>query len=325
MSEQQTQEQPKTKALKPQEAMRQDIEKMGPQFKAALPNHISVEKFQRVLQTAINSTPGLIEATKTSVLGACMKAAQDGLLPDGREGAIVTFTSNGVKQAQWMPMIGGILKKMRNSGEIASVTSQIVYENDQFDYYIDDEGEHISHRPLMFGERGKKLGAYSLLKTKDGAIYIECMDVKQIEAVKNVSRSKNGPWSGPFEEEMWKKTTLRRLSKRAPMSTDIEQQLHSDDDLFMPEKEVKGKATPVAPKTEALPPPAPTPVEAEIVEEAPPAPAPAPAKKTSSSLRDAVKKKEAAPPQQEEYDRPAIVEHMEEENELDRALSDETV
>lgn len=312
-----------TKAIKPVDQLKQSLQKMDTQFKAALPNHISVEKFTRVLMTAVSQTPALVEADRQSLFGSCMKAAQDGLLPDGREGAIVTFNSNGQKIAQWMPMTAGLLKKMRNSGEIASITSQIVYSGDDFDYYIDDEGEHISHRPKMFGERGERIGAYSLLKTKDGAIYIECMNAKQIADVKNVSRSKNnGPWSGPFEEEMWKKTTLRRLSKRAPMSTDVEQQLHSDDDLFMPEKEVKGKATAVE-KTALPPSPA---VEPEIVA-AEPEVTPAPVKK--SRLHDAVKKKEAPAephPSMEDapVDRPAIFAN-EEENELDQALNQDTV
>ena len=310
------------KAISPVDQLKQSIQKMDSQFKMALPPHIAVEKFTRVLMTAVSQTPALVEANRQSLFGACMKAAQDGLLPDGREGAIVTFnTKGGGKMAQWMPMVGGILKKMRNSGEIASVTSQIVYENDDFDYYIDDEGEHISHRPKMFGDRGKRIGAYSLLKTKDGAIYIECMDAKQIADVKNVSRSKDsGPWSGPFEEEMWKKTTLRRLSKRAPMSTDVETQIHRDDDLFMPEKEVKGKATPVS-KTEALPSPA---IEPEILP-AEPEKVAEPAK-TSSRLSKAVTKKEAPaqPEPQEEVDRPAIFAN-EEENELDAALNQDLV
>ena len=77
-----------------------------------------------------------------------------------------------------MSMVGGILKKVRNSGELSSITAQIVYENDEFNYYIDADGEHISHRPNMFGDRGKRIGAYALAKTKDGAIYVEVMTEK---------------------------------------------------------------------------------------------------------------------------------------------------
>jgi hypothetical protein len=44
-----------------------------------------------------------------------VKLAQDGLLPDGREAAVVMFGN----KAQAMPMIAGILKKVRQSGEVA--------------------------------------------------------------------------------------------------------------------------------------------------------------------------------------------------------------
>src|SRR3546814_12604527 len=69
--------------------LRQTIGKMEAQIKMALPAHIPVEKFHRVAVTAISSNPDLLNVDRTSLFGALMKAAQDGLLPDGREGAIV--------------------------------------------------------------------------------------------------------------------------------------------------------------------------------------------------------------------------------------------
>jgi recombination protein RecT len=44
-----------------------------------------------------------------------VRLAQDGLLPDGREAAIVKFGN----KAQAMPMIAGILKKIRQSGDVS--------------------------------------------------------------------------------------------------------------------------------------------------------------------------------------------------------------
>ena len=75
------------------------------------------------------------------------------------------------------------------------------------------------------------------VKTKDGAVYIEILTVDDIKAIKNSSRGKNGPWSGPFEKEMWKKSAIRRLSKRLPMSTDLEGTIQADDEMYSFEKE----------------------------------------------------------------------------------------
>lgn len=206
---------------------------MEPQFKAALPEHISSEKFTRVVMTAITSNPELVNADRTTLFSSCLKAASDGLLPDGKEAALIVFKTKNGPIVQYLPMIGGILKKIRNSGELSSITAQLVYENDAFDYMVDADGEHLQHKPNMFGDRGNLKGAYALAKTKDGAVYIEVMTMAQLDAVKNVSRSKEyGPWAGAFQTEMMKKTVMRRLSKRLPMSTDLEQVIQRDDDLY---------------------------------------------------------------------------------------------
>lgn len=231
---------PQTKALKPVDEVRRGIAMMEPQFKMALPPHIAVEKFMRIVNTAIGSTPAILKCDRQSLFQSALRAAQDGLLPDGREAALVSFGD----KVTYMPMVAGLLKKIRNSGELSSITAQAVYEKDDFQYYVDSDGEHINHRPNMFSDRGQKLGVYALAKTKDGGIYIEVLTMKQVNDIKNVSRAKgSGPWSGPFAEEMEKKSAIRRLSKRLPMSTDLESTLHADDDLFMPAEETE-TATP---------------------------------------------------------------------------------
>lgn len=223
-----------SRALTPVDALKKDLSAMKSQFQMALPKHISVEKFTRVLITAIATSPNLVSADRSSLFASCMKAAQDGLLPDGKESAIVTFKNkSGALIAQYMPMVSGILKKVRNSGELSSITAQVVYEKDDFKFWIDSSGEHLEHRPSMFGDRGKAIGAYALAKTKDNSVYIEVLPLDQIESIRKASRaSESGPWSGAFSHEMWKKSAIRRLSKRLPMSTDLEQVITADDDLY---------------------------------------------------------------------------------------------
>lgn len=221
-----------TNTITPATAVKKDIANMKNQFKAALPNHISVDKFVRTIQTAVGTSPELVQSTRPSLFAACLKAASDGLLPDGREAAIVTFKSGGDRIAQYMPMVGGILKKVRNSGELATITAQVVHQEDQFEYWIDEKGEHLNHRPKLFGDRGPAIATYAQALTKDGAVYIEIMTEEQIKDVEKVSRGKNGPWSGPFRDEMKKKSVIRRLSKRLPMSTDLEHTIRADDELY---------------------------------------------------------------------------------------------
>lgn len=215
--------------ITPIEAMRGTLTKMSTEFQAALPPQIPVEKFIRTTLTAVQMNPELLTADRRSLLGAAMKAAQDGLLLDGREAAPVIFRTKEGPKVQYMPMVGGILKKIRNSGELASISAQVVYENDKFEYELGDD-ERISHKPFLGADRGQAIACYAIAKTKDGAIYREVMSVSDVEKVRAASRAgKFGPWAD-WWDEMAKKTVIRRLAKRLPSSADVDQVMANDLD-----------------------------------------------------------------------------------------------
>lgn len=217
--------------LAPMEALRQTLIRMESEFRAALPPQIPVDKFLRTTVTAIQMQPALLEADRRSLLGACMKAAQDGLLLDGREAAAVIFGGKGGARVQYMPMLGGLLKKLRNSGELASIAAHVVYDTDQFTYELGDN-ESITHKPSLGSSRGKPIAAYAIARTKDGAIYREVMSLYDIEKVRNVSRAKDsGPWT-QWWDEMAKKTVIRRLCKRLPSSADVDALLDRDNEGY---------------------------------------------------------------------------------------------
>ena len=210
-------------AIQPVHQVKQALASPGvtEQFRNSLPRHIDPEKFKAAILTAINLNPQLARAATTdmkSLLVAASRAAQDGLMPDGRDAAFVVFG----QAVQYMPMIGGILRKIRNSGELASIDAQVVYEHDEFDYALGDE-PYIKHKPILRGERGEPIAVYATATLKDGSRYREVMSVAEVERVRAVSRSaKNGPWV-QWWSEMARKTAIRRLAKRLPMDTDVQE------------------------------------------------------------------------------------------------------
>lgn len=220
--------------------LKEQIDARESEYKAALPSHIPVEKFKRVLLTAVSQNPKLVQCERRSLFNACMLAAQDGLLPDGREGAIVPF--NDKKRglvAQWFPMIAGLRKKVRNSGEIATWDCNIVYERDAFDFELGDE-PRIYHRPNL-GDRGSPIAAYSIAVLKSGEKSREVMSISEINKIRARSLARDsGPWVTDFSE-MARKTVARRHSKVLPMSTDIEGIFHRDDDLYQEEGPKPGR------------------------------------------------------------------------------------
>lgn len=202
-----------------------------PDYAPSLPAHIAPDRFRSVITTAINNNPDLLRADRLSLLNACCRAAADGLLPDGREGALVVFG----QKATWMPMVQGIIKKILQSGEIASFGARIVYANEldqgRFKYIITEGGEHLTHEPLLTGDRGAPALAYSYARYKSGFIDYEVLTAADIDKVRGVSRSKNsGPWVQWFDE-MAKKTVIRRHAKRLPNASEIADLVARDEEL----------------------------------------------------------------------------------------------
>jgi recombination protein RecT len=206
------------------DSFRMTITKLEGEFKSALPAQIPADRFVRTIITTVQMNPELLECTKLSLLSTCMKAAQDGLLPDGREGKIVVFNTKindkWVKAAQWMPMVGGLMKLARNSGEIASLNAQVVYRGEPFRVVLGDEDRIVHERVLDAVDANQPVAVYAIAVLRDGTRVHEAMTWKQVMKVKGASASGDrGPW-GAWPDEMARKTVLRRLLKRLPLSTD---------------------------------------------------------------------------------------------------------
>lgn len=215
-----------TTEITPFEDFQNTLSKIG--LSNVLPKHISEEKFKQIVTTAVRKNPKLLEYDRKSLFNACMECAQDGLIPDGRESAFVPFKG----QVKYMPMVTGLTKKARNSGEIATIDAQVVYQNDEYDSWIDEKGAHFKHKKAR-GERGNIILTYAYAITKEGSFYFEEIDESQMQTIANCSRADDSPWKGPFKDEMRRKSALRRLCKyRLPSSSDIDPLLHRDDYMY---------------------------------------------------------------------------------------------
>jgi recombination protein RecT len=184
-------------------------------FKSMLPADVNPERFTAVLVRALQEDPNLAKPStdRASLLLACQRAAQDGLIPDKREGALVMYGN----QVQWQPMILGLRKILALSG--FDIRAEVVFANDEFDYSLGDEA-FITHKPARLGmERGAAIGAYAIATDRDGRKYRDVMSLAEINKVRAVSRSQNGPWKQWFDE-MAKKTVAKRLIKTLPITNE---------------------------------------------------------------------------------------------------------
>jgi recombination protein RecT len=217
------------------------LSKMAPEFKLALPEHIPIKRWIRIAQTAVSNNANLMSVNRASLYSAFMQCAEDGLYPNGKESVITIFGDRAV----YIPMVQGILKKLKLSGEVSSISVNIVHEGDIFDYYTDQNGEYLVHRGVLNDEPGKPTHGFCILRTKDSDKYIEVMRYSEIEKVRNRANRTKGPWVD-WWDEMAKKTVIKRLLKRFPTTSDIENLLRRDDELYMetePTPEMSGKTS----------------------------------------------------------------------------------
>lgn len=188
-------------------------------FAAQLPSDVPVDKFTAVVIRAVQEDPDLLRADRTSLFLACQRAAQDGLIPDKREGALVVYNTKindqWVQKVQWQIMIGGIRKRLANNG--FDIRAEVVYEADFFDQELGDEPK-ITHKPPQPGsERGKVTCAYAIAThLETGRKYREVMSIDQLDKVRSVAKS-DRVWK-QWDTEMMRKTVARRLAKFLPMT-----------------------------------------------------------------------------------------------------------
>lgn len=219
--------------------LRNTLEKMGGQFAAVLPTEKHVQRFIRVVMTAAQQNTKLVNADRASFFASCMKCAQEGLMPDGREAVLKIYqTKKGnewVDAVQYEPMTEGLLKKLRLSGEILGAPNiQVVHEHDEFDYQLGDEPK-ITHRPAR-GDRGEIVAAYSIIRLVDGETSREVMWRSELDSIMERTKSRDyktkevvGPWKTDFSE-MCRKTVFKRHYKRLPRSTDLDNIINEDNE-----------------------------------------------------------------------------------------------
>ncbi len=209
------------------------ITRLKPQLATALPKHMNVDRLIRMIFTALNQVPGLIDCSERSLLHAAMECAQAGLEPGGALGQayILPFKSKHSDQkiATFIPGYKGLISLGRRSGEVQDVYAEVVYENDRFEVHrgteprLVHEPNYEAHGWANLQEEIKSIkGFYAVGFLKDTPVpHFEYMTKRQVDAVmrRSPGHGESGPWVTDYPE-MGKKTAIKRLMKFMPMSSE---------------------------------------------------------------------------------------------------------
>ncbi len=202
----------------------------GEDFRSAvamvLPRAFTPDRFVRVALVALKRNPGLMKCTPASVLRCMMDLAFYGLEPDGRRAHLIPYKDECTLIIDYK----GLVELVRRSGEVSSIHADVIHENDEYDFSYGLEPS-FRHRPTL-GDRGKPIGAYSLVRLKDGEDDFIVMSYDEIEAVRKRSKAAHsGPWVSDWAE-MAKKTVFRRHTKWLPFQAELVREVIAQDEEF---------------------------------------------------------------------------------------------
>lgn len=231
--------------------------------RAALPKHVTADRFIRVALTATMRQPDLLDCSKESFFLRMLELSALGIEPDGRRAHLIPFWNHKFckncqhpsdkHQGQICRIAGckcekkesrrevnliidykGLAELVRRSGDVSYMHCDAVYTHDEWDFCF-GSGSFLRHKPnLDVEDRGEIRAVYSFVKMTNGDVDFAVMSMGQVAAIRKRSQaSESGPWVTDFAE-MAKKTIFRNHSKWLPLSPEIKIAIdHGSDSLLL--------------------------------------------------------------------------------------------
>lgn len=215
------------------------------QLKIMLPDHVQAPVFIATAKTAVVLKPQLLRADlRPSLLTGVMRAASMGLLPDGKQGALVPRYNADTKtfEIAWQPMVWGVVKLGRETGAIRSIRAVLVFngepfriiqgEEDRIEHEVDPDIVDAAYAALNGGRDGNGAmiskpdafiahlrAAYCLITATDGTITRRWMTRQRLISLWQSTRAEKGPWSGRWIDEMFLKGMILFTAKWINLDT----------------------------------------------------------------------------------------------------------
>lgn len=179
----------------------------------------------------VRRVPKLLDCEPISLMTALVQSAQFRFMPSGVSGEAYIIPYG--REAKFQMGYKGYVTLLYRGGKIVGISSNIVYQNDEFEY---EEGlmPKLIHKPAPFGKpRGEAIGVYTVAEMKGGSKTFKVMDRNAVMAIRNLSKAKGSaesPWNSDKDPElwMWRKTCLIQHSKLLPQTQELQTALESD-------------------------------------------------------------------------------------------------
>lgn len=215
----------------------------------AVPKHLTPDMMLRVVVTQLTKNPKLAQCTQESFCSCVLTCSQVGLPPDGRRAHLIPFENKkkGITECTVIFDYKGLSELVYNAGVVSYLHSDVVREGDLFSYSKGVLKEHVPWFLRRDAERPEEAGAvyavYSLANMKDGGEKCEVLAASEVISIRDNSQgwrafkagyAQQSPWDpkNPVsEQEMFKKTAFRRLSKWLPLSSEVRKAFDAEDEF----------------------------------------------------------------------------------------------
>jgi len=176
---------------------------------------------------ALNNSPylqSIAQSNENSLKGALLNLATIGITlnPANKYAYLVPRRINKRPSICLDISYMGLIHLAQLNGAISYIQAKVVREGEEF--FLNGIDKEPTHKLNPFNKNGKIIGAYSVAKLSNGDYLTESMSIDEIYAIRDKSESykafldgKAGqsPWT-EFEEEMIKKTVIKRQFKTLP-------------------------------------------------------------------------------------------------------------
>lgn len=193
--------------------------------------YLPPERLVKLAIVAITKMPDLQKVPAAEVVAELINCARLGLEPNVEGGRwLLPFKrrTDGGDRYELVAVTDyrGLVDIARRSGEVVAIHADVRRANDLWENWIDAGGAtlvHLRHRRAE-SDRGDVLGAYAVVRLKNGEVQAAYLTLDEINSAKGRSRgasSEFSPWQRDFEA-MAKKTAIRRLYNLLPKTPEVQ-------------------------------------------------------------------------------------------------------
>lgn len=203
------------------------------QLGLALGSNNKAQWFARTITTEVQKNPKLKECSALSFANSVLLAAQMKLEIGEVLGQVYLIPYGNTCKL----IVGyrGLVQLAYRSSRIKDIHADVVYENDEFEF-TQGENKTLIHKPKL-GNRGDRIIAfYAYARLKDGGFEHVVLETKEVDAIKNTSKSQN-VWKDHYVE-MGKKTAIRRLFKVLPVDSAVIKAMSAEDEMENTNEEI---------------------------------------------------------------------------------------